>query len=241
MYEEARSIHEALQDEWGLSYTLRYLAVVLWMEAEYAAALPVIEASLALATHIGDRQGMATTLTVKSYLACSLGEHVAAESAATDSLAERTSYGDRRGGAQALWALGMALAGQGRHIEANVHHKRALWIFSEVGDRYFTGVCFIGLAQVALAACGTRDAVCLLAADSAMMAGLGAPRWPSIRLYIQETLDSARATLDDLAFDQAWTAGGRFRWTKRWRWRWLSQTHSQLSAVSKGIRTERRR
>ena len=209
MYEEARSIHEALEDEWGLSYTLRYLAVVLWMEAEYAAAGPVIQASIALATDIGDRQGMATTLTVKSYVACSLGEHAAAEAAATESLAEHTSYGDRRGGAQALWALGMAVAGQGRYVEANAHHKRALSIFSELGDRFFTGVCFIGLAQVALAAGCARDAVCLLAADSAMMAALGAPRWPSIRPYIQDTLDSAHTTLDDLAFDQAWTAGAR--------------------------------
>ena len=54
MYEEARRIHEALADRWGLSYTLRYLAVVLWMEADYAAARRVIDASLSVARAIGD-------------------------------------------------------------------------------------------------------------------------------------------------------------------------------------------
>ena len=54
----------------------------------------------------------------------------------------------------------MAVAGQGRYADANALHKRALSTFSEIGDRYFTGMCFIGLAQVALAAgrparCGT--------------------------------------------------------------------------------------
>ncbi|HEY1296360.1 MAG TPA: tetratricopeptide repeat protein [Chloroflexota bacterium] len=210
MYEEARSIHEALGNQWGLSYTLRYLAVVLWMEAEYASAQPVIEASLALAKDIGDRQGVATTLTVKSYVACSLGEYVAAELAANESLAQHEAYGDRRGCAQAVWALGMAVAGQGRYAEANAHHKRALATFAEIGDLYFTGVCFIGLAQVALAANRPRDAVSLLAAHSVLMAELGALRWPSIRPYIARTLETARASLvvvEATAFDEAWISG----------------------------------
>ena len=207
MYEEARRIHEAHADHWGLSYTLRYLAVVLWMEGEYAAARPVIESSLSLASQIGDRQGVAITLTVKSYVSRSLGEHPAAEAAARESFAQHEAYGDRRGAAQALWALGMAVAGQGRYVEANAHHKRALSTFSEIGDRYFTGVCFIGLAQVALAAGRPQDAVRLLAADSAMMAAMGAPRWPSIRPDIQQSLDRARATLDAATFEHAWAAG----------------------------------
>jgi DNA-binding CsgD family transcriptional regulator len=101
----------------------------------------------------------------------------------------------------------MALAGQGRYGEANSRHKRALTTFSEIGDRYFTGMCFIGLAQVALAAARPQDAVCLLAADSAMMAAIGAPRWPSIRPYIRQTLDRARAALDEPAFERAWMTG----------------------------------
>ena len=59
MYEEARRIHEALGDRWGLSYTLRYLAVVLWMEADYAAARAVIDASLALARKSATARGWA--------------------------------------------------------------------------------------------------------------------------------------------------------------------------------------
>jgi predicted ATPase/DNA-binding CsgD family transcriptional regulator/DNA-binding XRE family transcriptional regulator len=207
MYEEARRIHEALADRWGLSYTLRYLGVVLWMEADYTTARAVIEASLSLASEIADTQGMATTLTVQSYIACSLGQHPTAEAAARDALSRHETYGDRRGAAQALWALGMATAGQSRYDEANAHHKHALSIFHEVGDRYFMGVCFIGLAQVAMAGGRPRDAVCLLAADSAMMTGMGAPRWPSVRPYIQQTLDQARLALSDSVFEQAWSAG----------------------------------
>ena len=152
MYEEARRIHEELGDRWGLSYTLRYLAVVLWMEADYAQASRVITASLAVARAIGDGQGVAITLTVQSYVACSLGDHEAAEAAAAESLAQHERYGDRRGVAQAQWALGMAVTGQGRHADAITLHKRALTTFSEIGDRYFTGMCFIGLAQCAVAA-----------------------------------------------------------------------------------------
>ena len=209
MYEEARRIHEALGDQWGLSYTLRYLAIVLWMEADYAAARPVIDASLSLAREIGDRQGVGLSLTVTSYVACSLGEHAAAEIAARNAFTQHESYGDRRGAAQALWTLGMAVAGQGRYQEANAHHKRALSTFSEIGDRYFMGVCFIGLAQVALAAGRPGDAVCLLAADSATMAAIGAPRsrWLSIKPYIERTLDQARRMLDEAAFEQSWTIG----------------------------------
>jgi predicted ATPase/DNA-binding CsgD family transcriptional regulator/transcriptional regulator with XRE-family HTH domain len=209
MYEEARRIHDALGDRWGLSYTLRYLAVVLWMEADYTAARSVIDASLTLAREIGDSQGVGLSHTVRSYVACSLGEHKAAETAACIAFSHHESYGDRRGAAQALWTLGMAVAGQGRYREANAHHKRALSTFSEIGDRYFMGVCFIGLAQVALAAGRPRDAVSLLAADSATMQAMGAPRsrWLSIRPYIQQALDQARAVLDVAAFEQAWAIG----------------------------------
>src|SRR4029078_13530733 len=77
MYEEARRIHEELDDRWGLSYTLRYLAVVLWLEADNAEASRVSTARLAVARAIGDGQGVAITLTVQSYVACSLGDHEA--------------------------------------------------------------------------------------------------------------------------------------------------------------------
>jgi predicted ATPase/DNA-binding CsgD family transcriptional regulator/transcriptional regulator with XRE-family HTH domain len=207
IYEEARRIREALDDRWGLSYTLRYIAVVLWMEANHSAARQAVEAALALASDIGDRQGTGTALTVSSYVSRSLGENRAAEAAATEAFSVHEAYGDRRGGAQALWALGMAVAGQGRYGEARAHYRRALAIFWEIGDRYFSGVCLIGLAEVALAAGRPRDTVRLLAADSAVMADLGAPRWPSIRPYIQQSLDQAHATLGDAAFDRAWTRG----------------------------------
>src|SRR6185312_2679257 len=68
------------------------------------------------------------------------------------------------------------------------------------------GMCFIGLAQGALAT-RPRDAVRLLAADAAITADIGAPRWPSIRPYIQQTLDQARAVLDNTAFEEAWASG----------------------------------
>jgi hypothetical protein len=79
--------------------------------------------------------------------------------------------------AQAQWALGMAVTGQGRHAEATALHKRALVTFSEIGDRYFTGMCFIGLAQCAVPA-RPRDAVRLLAAEELgdVLAGPGGQR-----------------------------------------------------------------
>ena len=126
MYEEARRIHEALGDRWGLSYTLRYLAVVLWMEADYTAARPVIDASLSLAREIGDSQGVGLSLTVTSYVACSLGEHKAAETAARNAL--RSTNGTATGGAQrrrcgrSEWRSPDRVATR----EANAHHKRAL-------------------------------------------------------------------------------------------------------------------
>jgi predicted ATPase/DNA-binding CsgD family transcriptional regulator/DNA-binding XRE family transcriptional regulator len=207
MLQEARRIHEALGDQWGLSYTLRYLAVVLWMEADYGAAEQAIDAALALATSIGDRQGAATTLTVRSYVARSLDKNHVAETAALESLSLHDAYGDRRGGGQALWALGMALAGQGRCREALAHYKRALALFAEIGDRYFICMCWIGLAELALAAGRPRDAVCLLAASSRVMAAMGAPLWPSIEPYVQRSVEQAHGSLSQSAYAAAWAAG----------------------------------
>jgi DNA-binding CsgD family transcriptional regulator len=210
MYEEARRIREAQDDRWGLSYTLGHLAVVLWMETEYAAARPVIEAGLALATAIGDSQGSATTLTVRSYVARSLGDHEAAETAAREALSLHETYGDRRGGAQALWALGMALAGQGRYGEATGHYKRALAVFSDIGDRFWSCICITGLAHTALATGHPRDAVYLLAANSAVMAAIGGAIWPSIKPHVQSTLEQARIRLGGPAFKEAWARGESF-------------------------------
>jgi predicted ATPase/DNA-binding CsgD family transcriptional regulator/DNA-binding XRE family transcriptional regulator len=207
MYEEARRIREALGDRWGLSYTLRYLAVVLWMETEYAEAGPASEAALALAREIGDRQGSATALTVRSYVARSLGDNKAAEAAAREALSLHESYGDRRGAAQALWALGMAITAEGRYGEASGHYKRALAVFSDVGDRFWCCICLTGLAEIALARGHPRDAVCLLAANSAMMAAIGGALWPSIKPHIQRTLEQACARLGEPAFQRTWARG----------------------------------
>jgi DNA-binding CsgD family transcriptional regulator/tetratricopeptide (TPR) repeat protein len=207
MYEEARRIREALGDRWGLSYTLRYLAVVLWMETEYAAAGTASEAALALASEIGDRQGSATALTVRSYVARSLGDNEAAESAAREALSLHESYGDRRGAAQALWALGMATAGQVRYGEASGHYKRALAVFSDVGDRFWCCICLTGLAETALACGHVRDAVWLLAANSGVMAAIGGVLWPSIKPHIQHTLEQARLRLGAPAFERTWAQG----------------------------------
>ena len=78
-----------------------------------------------------------------------------------------------------------------------------------------------GWRKCAVAAARPRDAVCLLAADAAMTAAIGAPRWPSIRPYIQQTLDQARTMLDD----DGVRAGvderrSRSRSSRRRRWRW---------------------
>jgi DNA-binding CsgD family transcriptional regulator len=207
MYEEARRIREALGDRWGLSYTLGHLAVVLWMETKYAAAQPVIELGLALASTIGDSQGSATTLTVKSYVARSLGENDAAEAAAREALSLHESFGDRRGGAQALWALGMATAGQGRYRNASEHYKRALAVFSDIGDRFWSCICLTGLAEVALASGHPGDAVCLLAANSAVLAAIGGALWPSIKPHVQRTLEQARSRLGEPAFKRTWSQG----------------------------------
>ena len=176
------------------------------MEANYSAARRVIEAALALASEIGDRQGAATSLTVSSYLSRSLGENEAAEVAAREALALHESYGDRRGAAQALWAFGMAVAARRRLNAACASYKRALAVFNEIGDRYFIVACLIGLADVAQATGGSREAVSLLAAGSSVMANMGASLWPSIRPYIERTADQARAALGDAVFQQAWTS-----------------------------------
>ena len=120
----------------------------------------------------------------------------------------------------------MAVAGQGRYVEANAHHKRALSTFSEIGDRYFMGVCFIGLAQVALAAGRPRDAVCLLAADSAMMTALGAPRWrgPASGRTFSRLWTRLAPRLTKRHSTKPGRSGSHFRSRKRWRWRWPSLT-----------------
>ena len=71
----------------GLSYTLRYLAVVLWIGSGLHHRRPGDETALALAREIGDREGAATTLTVRSYVSRSLDDNLVAEGAALESLA----------------------------------------------------------------------------------------------------------------------------------------------------------
>ena len=207
MLQEAQHIHAAHGDHWGLSYTLRYLAVVLWMEADYTSADQAIETALALAREIGDREGAATTLTVRSYVSRSLDDNLVAEGAALESLALHEAYGDRRGAGQALWALGMALVGQRRYHDARAHYTRALATFAEIGDRYFICVCLIGLAEISLAAGRLREGVRLLASGSALMAAMGAPLWPSISRYVRRSVEQAHARLSVRVYDAAWAEG----------------------------------
>jgi non-specific serine/threonine protein kinase len=110
-FEEALSIHTAINDERGVFTVTNNLGVVAIGTGEFARAAELLERSLTLSARYGDIRSRARAMTNLGFALLNLGDIVRAKQLARESLVTRNDLGDPRGVCECLELLaGIAVA-----------------------------------------------------------------------------------------------------------------------------------
>jgi predicted ATPase/class 3 adenylate cyclase len=205
-YQEAEDIIRGLGDR-------AWLADALYNTGETAALVgdaPTVGAKLqegeAIGRELGDDAILARFLQAAGYMAFMGDDLDAARGPLEEGLAVALRGDDPAAKVLGNHTVGQVARLQGRNQDAARHYREAIRICHEFGDIAQMTEPLQGLAAVLI---GTGDAergVTLLGANAAIRERLGGgppPEW----LRLGDPLASARAVLDEAAFERAWQAG----------------------------------
>jgi predicted ATPase len=186
---------------------LNDLAIVKEEQGNVQGARALYEQSLTLAREIQDQRSIAIALANLGVLAQHHGDFAGARPLHEESLAILRRVGDRRSIAVEIGNLGEVALGQGRLAEAQALYVDSLHLLQELGDKMYTPYFLAGLAATAGAAGDAERSGRLFGAAEALRETVGAPLPPSEKEVYDRMLATARAHLDEGAFEGAWSAG----------------------------------
>ncbi|MEO5989889.1 MAG: tetratricopeptide repeat protein, partial [Candidatus Eisenbacteria bacterium] len=115
-------------------------------QADYEAARPRIEESLALYRHLHYEKGIARALSGLAVVTTYLGDNAVARACYEESLARYEALGQKRGQANVLHNLGLLASGEGRPTEAIAHFEAALALLGTLGDRQHMALTLAAIA-----------------------------------------------------------------------------------------------
>ena len=194
-------------DNWGIAYTLGYLAIVAHFQGDFTLACSLAEQSLTGFGELGDKQGSAGPLTILGQAKIKLGDHKAARPALEECLAITRSLGDQRSSARALHNLGGVAFAEGDYTTYRALRQEALAILCELGDTLLISQFLVELAEVAAAQGDCPLAARLLGAAEALRESIGATLLPAYVEPYEYALAAARAGLSEEVFAAVWFGG----------------------------------
>jgi tetratricopeptide (TPR) repeat protein len=111
--------------------------------------------------------------------------------------------------AEVLVTLGRVRGTQGEAVAAQAALSEALTLASAQGPRFVVAAALDELGVLAVRQGQAQQGVHLLAAAAMLRGSMGTPVRPADRPALEAALAAARASLGDIAFDDAWVAGQR--------------------------------
>jgi|SRR5579871_57973 len=207
LYEESLAIRRELGDKLGIAISLLNLGNVAKDRGDYAAARALYEESLAIRREIGDKWGIAYSLMNLGNVAYHQGDYAAARALYEESLAIKKELGDKQGIAYSLYNLGIVAGEQGDYAAARTLHEESLAIERELGNKHGIAYSLEGMAELAGGQGQTEPAVRLWAAADALREAIGSPLSPNEKEELDRKVATARASLGEEAFAEAWEQG----------------------------------
>jgi ATP/maltotriose-dependent transcriptional regulator MalT len=151
-FEESLALWRELGDQWGIAFTLGWLAWVESVPGSPATARPLAEASLALFRELGDAWGIAFALETLGALVKKLGDKTTAHSLLDESVLLFEELGDIIGLADALGELAGIAYDEGDYQTARerIEQMRALLAAQSLVDgRFLHTAALHGLGKIA--------------------------------------------------------------------------------------------
>jgi predicted ATPase len=211
LFEESLAIRRAIGDRLGTAGAIGEFGYLALDDGDLVEAETRFEESLAIRRAIGEREGTARMLLHLGALRQLAGDPAAAFRLLAESLEVAREVGHRQLTARALTTLAILELRLGHSEPASQRLHEALPRWQELGDPRGLAWTLEGMAELALAqdagAAGAERAAALVGTAAVLReAASGSPPLLEQRGY-EPPVATARARLDQAAFDAAWTTG----------------------------------
>jgi predicted ATPase/DNA-binding SARP family transcriptional activator len=206
LHAESLAIAEAAGDRSAAASAHGYLGFASWLQRDFERATAECTTALDESRKLGDVEGTAWSLISLGIIARYQGARDRAAALLEESRSLSQKIGFREGIAWSLEQLGL-LATERGDPAAEALLRRSLELHRDLRDQWRACSVLEDLAALALARGGPAQATRLLAAAEEMRGAIGTVVAPCESAQHAETLDGARAALDDRAFEAAWQQG----------------------------------
>jgi predicted ATPase/transcriptional regulator with XRE-family HTH domain len=214
-HERARALYAALGDPVGAARALTYASIAAYWQADFIRCIDFAQQSVELQAGVGDVVSITYSREVIAIAYVKLGRLAEGTSILEECLAEFHRLNDRSGVAVTLVDLGQAAFASGEYERSLHHHRQAVRIAQEIGDRRRIAFALEGIA-IALARLAEEDdetslakAVICLSASETLRQKIGTPLPQIERPAYEACLSTARARLAPVLFATAWTEGSQ--------------------------------
>ncbi len=206
MWEEGIVIFQSHDDRWGEAWSLAFLGRDARDSGNYEQARPLYLKSAELLREIGDQWAYAIIASHLGTIAFHLGDYASARKLIGERLALGRKMGSKLHIALSLSGLGGIASAEGDYPGATELFKEALVICHQIGNISEVVNNLTWLAWLMSKQGQFERAVRLDAAASKSRGTVNIGWWP-LQSSTSDTLEIARAQLDQDAFDAAWEEG----------------------------------
>jgi predicted ATPase/class 3 adenylate cyclase len=208
LLEENLASYRILGEQYGTAYPLYRMALALFLSREDPVkARELAEESLTLFRAVGNRRFIGYVLILLGEILLVEREDERVHSMLEESLAIFKGIGERFGTAMALISFARMLTYKGEHEAALACYNEARDLLGANGDRELIAACLEGYGEVLVAHGEAKWAVQLWGKAATVRAEIVAPMPPIYRPAYIQAVASARQSLDEEAFQMAWTEG----------------------------------
>ena len=207
--EQALNLLKEIGDRnaWGIGRAILVTASLALNQGDYAAARSWYEEGLRLFRAMGDNILVALTLNYLGDMARIEGDYDHAGALYKEALPLLEATGYKSDIPALLHNLGYVYLSTGDHEQATSLFTDSLVLQKELGNKAGIAECLAGCAAVAGVGGQPARAARLFGATHALREAIGAGLWPGERIECERNLASARAQLDNDAWDKAWAEG----------------------------------
>ncbi len=207
LLEESLTLKQELGDNTDLHYILTGLVIMASSEQHLMEVRALLESGLTTARREGNPRGIGLLLFNLGITAYFQDDYAAAQEALNESLKILHALGDTWAVARVMWGLGSVSCALGEHAPAQSFFNEALTIHTELRGHWEMCQVIEFIAFLAAEQAQPARAVTLLSAAAALRETLHYHQVPVVLERYERYLNSLQTTMDDAAFEAAWSAG----------------------------------
>ena len=212
MLQEGLALSREAQEPDVEADILDALGDLAWLQGDFVQADALYQECLKLRRPSGIPSKIALSLISIGNAAVERGDLARADQVYAESLTLCKEAGDMRSTAMALYGLGLVAVERNENSCATQRLREALALFDELRNDFDVALSLECLAYVAVMQGRIAEGVLLWSANDTLLETLHSTLFGNYQVRRDRGIATARAQLDDTAFEEAWTKGRAMGW-----------------------------